>query len=561
MVGGKEAAKAVAHEGGALGADFKDDVHGLQIGGKEAVKAVAHEGGALGEDFKDDVHGLQMIRLGRSDEESADFEYDNEQDERHDTIFDMVGSALFSSVTIYLIADLREFVRSHPDEIQGDPELARKLLDPPVLDTDIVKLRRANRELFNPLVTEEGMYMEAIEKYGTEILKDLEVRKSSVICQHAVATRQPAEIVVIDDEMSQTELVYAIKVDKERRHFKVIFRGSVTVRDWITDASMSMKVIDNPLANDSSVSIPQSKKIGMHVGFYTYLFGTDKTKGSTSKYDQILAHLRSLLQKHPGFSIQVCGHSLGGALSSLCAFQLALEENITKPVIAISFASPKTGNICLCRAVQELELQHKILCLRVVNHNDLIPQIPDRLTWCTFFCQDAIFRHVGIKLILYDSTYWHPNRTHRFWFPRIRRSCIRQLLYDLKVSILHTVSAALKCLTCCFLGFNYMKWHGCRYGFARVPLGERFRIPGTSNSSFSFLSSSPHLPESTWIVSTGRKLFCNMYQSAIFSIPTSKISAHQAMHSLRTTTSQLTCRNESSRLQCVFIVEELYFYR
>lgn len=240
---------------------------------------------------------------------------------------------------------------------------------------------------------------------------------------------------------------------RSKRLLEIGFRGSVTVQDWAIDARLTLKEIPNPLANDSSVSISQRKTIGMHTGFYNYLF-------ESNKYDQIISDLHSLLQKYPGFTIGVTGHSLGGALATLCTLKLALEKNIPKPIICVSFASPKAGNIRFARAFQELELQRKIICLRVTNHGDVIAQLPDRLTFCTFCFQDAIFRHVGIELRLYDPSSCHHDRTHRFFFPRIRRSRTRQLLQDLRRSFWHSVSYLFRFIFCWCLGGGYVKRHG-----------------------------------------------------------------------------------------------------
>lgn len=55
--------------------------------------------------------------------------------------------------------------------------------------------------------------------------------------------------------------------------------------------------------------------------------------------------------KYTGYKIYVTGHSLGGALSSLCAFQIAAEaakegSNIPTPINNISIASPYIGDEC-----------------------------------------------------------------------------------------------------------------------------------------------------------------------------------------------------------------------
>jgi len=256
-------------------------------------------------------------------------------------------------------------------------------------------------------------------------------------------------------------LLFVSGRSRTRRRLDVAFRGSVTVHDWAVDASMTLTSIPNPLANDSSVSITQRKDIGLHHGFHHYLFGLRNKRATSSKYDQILVHLRSLLETHAGFSILCTGHSLGGALATLFAFQLALEEDIKKPVICISFASPKTGNISFARAFQELEVQKKIVCLRVANRADLITQIPDRLTCLTFFCQDSIFRHVGIEMLVYRESSDPAAPTHRFRHFRIHHSRFRQLMHDLRHSFWHSTWHIIRIPTGCARLVDFAALHAC----------------------------------------------------------------------------------------------------
>jgi predicted lipase len=73
-----------------------------------------------------------------------------------------------------------------------------------------------------------------------------------------------------------------------------------------------------------------------------------------------MTELRSVLQQYPGFRLYCTGHSLGGALAILLAFELAAssDPSIPKPVTCISIASPKVGNLPFRRAFQ--------VCINVV---------------------------------------------------------------------------------------------------------------------------------------------------------------------------------------------------
>ena len=278
----------------------------------------------------------------------------------------------------------------------------------------------------------------------------------------------------------------------------ITFRGSVTAKDWFVDGKFFLTNVSNPLwllkqeqvnstatiAYTTKFSIPQSRFVGVHAGFYEYLFATPRTKtdGGISKYRQILNSLQTLFDKEEqlrSFSINVTGHSLGGALATLFSFFLVLEKDWIMPqlrVTCISFASPKCGNIQFARAFQELELQKHIICLRVANHRDLITERPDRLTCLTFWLQNAIFRHVGIELLLYPERAGANNsakqksnedKRYRIRYPRVRRSRLSQFSDDLCMSVVNTFhcTASVTC-GCCI--HDYMKWHSCDEYLSRV---------------------------------------------------------------------------------------------
>jgi hypothetical protein len=281
----------------------------------------------------------------------------------------------------------------------------------------------------------------------------------------------------------------------------ITFRGSVTQKDWLVDGKFFLTTVPNPLLQPSqkttdgktksrdSFSIPQSKYIGIHTGFYEYLFASRSKVNGISKYRQILTRLQTLLQRDDeirSYSINVTGHSLGGALATLFSFYLSLEKDMIVqpqiPIFCINFASPKAGNIQFARAFQELELQRKIICLRVANYRDLITERPDRLTCWTFCFQDAIFRHVGIELQLYPQSSERPNqkqqrqqhngsnnndKRYRIRYPRVRRSRLSQFSDDFMLSLFNTIhcTASVTC-GCCIN--DYMKWHSCDEYLSRI---------------------------------------------------------------------------------------------
>lgn len=105
------------------------------------------------------------------------------------------------------------------------------------------------------------------------------------------------------------------------------------------------------------------------------------------------------LYKGETLSITLTGHSLGGALSILTAYEIAArglnkrqtnsgEENI--PVTVFTFGSPPVGNAVFRKKFEEMNLK----ALRVVEVYDLIPKTINSV----YFQWMESYKHVGVEL-------------------------------------------------------------------------------------------------------------------------------------------------------------------
>lgn len=84
---------------------------------------------------------------------------------------------------------------------------------------------------------------------------------------------------------------------------------------------------------------------------------------------------------HEGWTVYLTGHSLGGALSTLCAYDLASRSesgwrrrHVVPPraLVNYSYGSPRVGNRAFARAFNDLVPN----CWRVVNNNDAVTSVP-----------------------------------------------------------------------------------------------------------------------------------------------------------------------------------------
>lgn len=164
-------------------------------------------------------------------------------------------------------------------------------------------------------------------------------------------------------------MTYAIAVDSKNKRLIVVFRGAITKQDWAKAFDFKLMKVNNPIKDGT---LP--KRIGIYSGFYRYLFrAREDTK--TTKYDEIitLAHKYGLETIGEDYTMVVCGHSLGAALSTVFSFHASTDERFTKngPIKVFTFGSPYVGGHGFADCWRHQESQSKLQYARFYNHNDL----------------------------------------------------------------------------------------------------------------------------------------------------------------------------------------------
>ena len=404
----------------------------------------------------------------------------------YNNLYEEMSECLLASMVIYGLADVRALAASNPNLSQ--------LLELPQSRTDLLRAFVAKEEELKGMATlDTDMYMSALDTLAPDLRKFL-----------AETDREdPVEIVAFDDDASSLELVYSVSLDHARKLIRVSLRGSTTVTDWLYDADIRMETADNPIRKlEESTGIPstirQSRHIGLHAGFRNYLFlpqEQDRSdakvprspiiesvlpakvtkKGDHCKYDCILREIKAQLDVHPDYTIQVTGHSLGGALATLLAFCLACElDNIPNgPVTCVSFASPRVGNGNFGRAFQELEHRGRLRNIRVANEEDVVTAIPDTtfsVSFLTHAMRSNFFLHTGACFQLGAAT--------ATWvYPRVSRTKDGHFKDDWAH---RTQNLAKKAVT---LGravqgqTDFLKWHSCDEYLARLQREKDTLIP------------------------------------------------------------------------------------
>jgi hypothetical protein len=166
----------------------------------------------------------------------------------------------------------------------------------------------------------------------------------------------------------ETDVQVGVTVNPAEKRICIVFRGSESIKDWLYD----FKITKHHLKDGVMV----------HRGFYAQL-------NKNGVYQRLLAKVKRLLGEHPGFSIYITGHSLGGALATLCGFMMSYE--LENKITVVSFASPRVGNAAWKKAFDQ---KSNIAHYRVTNGRDVITAFP-------------MFKyyHVGITIRLFERSF------------------------------------------------------------------------------------------------------------------------------------------------------------
>ncbi|KAL4203579.1 hypothetical protein AMTRI_Chr01g104610 [Amborella trichopoda] len=193
-----------------------------------------------------------------------------------------------------------------------------------------------------------------------------------------------------------------------RRDVVIAWRGTVTYLEWLEDLMDYLAVPG--FGPDGSVKVES--------GFLDLYTQKEHSCNycSFSAREQVLSDIRRLMERYKDdeheLSITVTGHSLGGALALLSAYDIAetglniLPDGRRAPVTVFSFGAPRVGN----RRFRERCKELGVSVLRTVNVHDSVPKVPgvlvnehvsvpralaDGLPWS--------YAHVGVELALDDT--------------------------------------------------------------------------------------------------------------------------------------------------------------
>jgi hypothetical protein len=200
------------------------------------------------------------------------------------------------------------------------------------LETANQKFREA---IYGILLTEE-------ERKDKERGNNSTDRILGILVRLLAEVKEKLELHTEGDENSATtgildeKATWAITVNRDVGRITLVFRGSGVLEDWLTDFNICLTKLQQGKSFAKLTGYKEMpENIKIHGGFYEAL---EAVKG------KIFEGLRNLFLTCPGYKLYVTGHSLGAALSTLFAFEVASKKKLPRPVVNVSFASPRVGN-------------------------------------------------------------------------------------------------------------------------------------------------------------------------------------------------------------------------
>jgi Lipase (class 3) len=138
----------------------------------------------------------------------------------------------------------------------------------------------------------------------------------------------------------------------------IAIRGTEGIDEWIHDAEFLQ------------VTCPFLPGSGRTEDGFTAMYNSLRT-GVAPSTPSVVSALATLPYPQAVTSLTICGHSLGGALVTLLALDVAANTKFTNPTV-YSYASPRTGDPSFASTYNQVVKNS----IRIANRLDIVPMLP-----------------------------------------------------------------------------------------------------------------------------------------------------------------------------------------
>ena len=183
-----------------------------------------------------------------------------------------------------------------------------------------------------------------------KLINALNYSESARLNEKKLKEKYGAGVVFIEDKETDTQCFFYMP-----NPYNAVFgfRGTQQMRDWLTDFDGFHTVY--PYNNTGS-------DIQVHRGFI-------------KAYKSVRDKIHECIKKNPSVaSVHVCGHSLGGALATLCAVDLQYNFGDQMMIQCFPSGNPRVGNKAFVRSYNK----RVPLTYRMYMRTDIVPCLPPR---------------------------------------------------------------------------------------------------------------------------------------------------------------------------------------
>jgi predicted lipase len=138
----------------------------------------------------------------------------------------------------------------------------------------------------------------------------------------------------------------------------IAIRGTEGIHEWMQDARFLL------------VPCPFLAGAGRTEDGFTAMY-LSLTTGPALASPSVVKALAGLRWRKPVKTLTICGHSLGGALATLLAMEVAINSELADPMV-YSYASPRTGDGTFAATYNHVVQR----TCRIANRMDLVPKLP-----------------------------------------------------------------------------------------------------------------------------------------------------------------------------------------
>lgn len=157
----------------------------------------------------------------------------------------------------------------------------------------------------------------------------------------------------------------------------IAFRGTqdTSMQNWAEDLYFKELDLNYPGPTDAMV----------HSGFYAAYH-------NTTIRERVLDAVIDILRIRSDLSIMITGHSMGGAMATFCALDLAAHYAL-KDIEVVTFGQPRVGNYAFAMYYNE----YVPSTIRVTHAHDIVPHLPPYYAWLG----EKTYHHFATEVWIY----------------------------------------------------------------------------------------------------------------------------------------------------------------